>query len=287
MRVRVDDVSFERPAGLADLTSYSYKGSSPRTEFSIECEAPVGGATAAAEVLVDRRSKFEGYFAAAFSVEEEGDVQLGGAPAKFMRYSIDDKGQPISGYIAVANLGAGDWTMLAWQVGAASDQVAAIVDPMLASFGAADAPAPKPAGPGYTRREAGDWAFDVPDGHTYPRIRIYEDPDAELRHEVEVHVLDVDARDLDDRVKIYEGRGWTLVDREDVPIPNGELLRLQFEDPLGDRWFACCSAQRHEVGNPIQNRWVEVRITGPAAITARLRAVMDATLASIAVGGGR
>ncbi|MFO7564002.1 MAG: hypothetical protein R6X02_15255 [Enhygromyxa sp.] len=288
MRLRVDEIAFSGPSKMEDATNYTFAGADPREEFSVEFELPVGAATPAAEALADTRGQMADYLQSDFGVDEEGELpSLAGKPAPYMRYHFVDRGETKQGFMAVANLGSeaadGDWVKLNWLLDLPADQVRARVDPVIASFAKAGDPAPGPTPSGWVRRQAGPWEFDLPSGHSYPRSYAWLDPDAELRLQITVHPYDVDKPDLEARVAAVQDRGRALLDREDVPIIHGQLVRLRLRDGLDEEWFACRVVQSYEIGNPVRIRHVEVAADGPLAQEQRLRRMVDALLASVRV----
>jgi hypothetical protein len=290
MRVRVEEIVFSSPSPspskMEDATNYTF--ASAAEEFSVEFELPVGAATPAAEALADTRGQMADYLQSAFTVDEEGQLpSLAGKPAPYMRYHFEDRGAIKQGFMAIANLGSevadGDWVKLNWLLDVPPDAVRGRVDPVVASFAKAGDPAPVPTPSGWVRRQAGPWEFDLPSGHSIPRSYQWLDPDAELRLQITVHDVDTDKPDLEARVATAQGRGRSLLDREDVPIIFGQLVRLRLRDELDEEWFACRVVQGYESGNPVRTRFVEVAADGPLAEEQRLRRMIDALLASIAV----
>jgi hypothetical protein len=286
MRIRVDEMAFSSPSGLQDATNYTFRATGPREEFSVEFELPVGGATPADATLADTRGQMAGYLQSAFGVDAEGQLVLAGKPAPYMHYHFLDRGETKQGFMCVANLGSeladGDWVKLNWLLDMPAASVRSSVDPVLASFARASDPAPVPTPSGWTRRQAGPWAFDLPSRYTFPRSYVWVDVDAELRVQIAVHHFDVDKPDLEARVAAASSRGRSLVKREDVPIIYGQLVRLRLRDELDEEHFACRVLQGYEIGNPVRMRWVEVAADGPFAEEQRLRKLVDGLLASIA-----
>jgi hypothetical protein len=193
--------------------------------------------------------------------------------------------------MCAANLGSeaadGDWVKLNWLLDMPAASVRATVDPVLASSARASDPAPVPTPNGWTRRQAGIWAFDLSGRHTVPRSYVWLDDDAELRLQITVHLFDVEKPDLEARVAAASSRGRSLMNREDVPIIYGQLVRLRVRDEHGEEYFACRVLQGYEIGNPVRMRWVEVAADGLVAEEQRLRKLVDGLLASIAVEARR
>jgi len=287
MRFQVEDVSFTGPSGLEDCTSYSFKATQPRAELFVEFERPAGDATPASEVLADVRQQHVDYLEAQFVVDDQGQIRIAGAPADYMQYQVDDDGVAWFGLIAVANLGSaeadGDWVKLAWQHEASATDLRALVDAVAASFAKASDPPPVATPPGWTRRQADIWAFDLPADFIGPRSFIWMDVDAELRVQLTIHPYGADKPELDARVAAVESRGQTILAREDVPIIYGDLVRLHTRDDLDEEWFACRVVQAYEVGNPVRVRWIEVAADGPFTEQADLRRIIDGLLASLVV----
>lgn len=288
MRYRVDEIGFTSPSGLADATSYTFRATGPREQLEVESERPAGGATPAALALADVRKQLQDYLGAAFSVIDEGELELAGKPAKFLHYQVQDPKAAKQGFIVIANLGSevadGDWVQLSWQLEVPAAAVRGIVDPVLASFTRGPATAPAL---GSNRRQAGPWVFELPARYTGPRSFVWADDELEQRLTITVHPFDVDKPDLDAHVARIEQGGRSVELRDDVPIIFGQLVRLRLRDELGERWFACRAAQAYQIGNPVRDRWVEVAAEGRLADEVQLRKRVDDLLASIGVEGRR
>ncbi|EDM74403.1 hypothetical protein PPSIR1_17105 [Plesiocystis pacifica SIR-1] len=298
MRFRVDEIAFDSPAGLEDGTSYCFRADGPRTELTVEFELPGGGATPAAELLDDMCGQMKTHFQGDFGVDDQGELELMGQAVPYRHFHIMDGGQPKQGFTVAANIGngvhEGDYVKIGWLLDVDAGAVRGIVDPVLASWARADRPAPGPTPAGSTRRQAAIWAFDLPAQFSGPRSFTWEDVDAELRVGVTVHPLERFEQaggprepDLEAHVAELLARGRAQVEREDVPIIHGAMLRLVTKDDYDDHWWSCRARQAYEVGNPVRMRHVEVAADGPLDAQEQLRRVVDELLASISAGGRR
>ena len=284
MRYRVDEIGFTCPSGLADVTSYSFRSTSPREQLDIEFEAPAGGATPAEHAIADIRQQMVDHLGSALAIVGEGDRSIAGKPGKALHFEFDDHGAPSQGFIVIANLGSdaseGDWVQLSWQFKGSAAALRGLVDPVLASFraGAATAPAI-----GSNLRQAGPWVFELPSRYAGPRSFVWTDDEAEQRVSITIHPFDVDKPDVAKAIAKLEARGRSVTARDDVPIIYGQLVRLRLQDAAGEQFFVSRAQQAYQIGNPVRVRWVEVAVEGLLADEAALRKRIDDLLASIKV----
>jgi hypothetical protein len=290
MRLRVDQISFESPVGLEDSTTYNFQATDPRELFEVRFEFPAGGGTPGDGVITKLHAQLDNFPVPGFAIEQPSDREVAGVPGKSLRFTFDERGKPMHGVIVVANLGNGthskDWVKLSWRLGLPLAEVGARVDTVLASLAPADQPAPAPPAAGWVRRQAGAWAFDIPASLSYPRVRRWQDFDARLSISITITELDAEQPVIDEPLVAASDRGEIVVEREDLPIPEGTLMRVHLrDDELGTEQLVCRSVQRHEfsgpAGSPPRACYVQVDAAGPWAAEARLRALVDDLLASV------
>lgn len=288
MRLRVDDISFDSPSGLADHSDYNFRARDPRVELGLELELPAGTGTPSDEVITELHGQLDGFPVPAMSVDPPVDRELAGVPGKALRYRFEeDDGTSVHGYMVVANLGSelgdDDWIKLGWQLELPRDQVDAHIDAVLASFARADQPPPGLPQAGWVRRRAGLWALDLPEHLCYPRTHRFGDLDEEIDVSLTVHALGDPAPPLDDPLTRATRDGLTLVDREDEERDEAQIMRLHLQDDaLGEERFVCRAIQTHELGDPPSECHVQIDASGPWSAAARLRAFVDDLLASVA-----
>lgn len=291
MRVRVDRISFESPVGLEDRTMYTFHGADPLEEFEVRFEFPAGGGTPSDRVITKLHAQLDNFPVPGFAIEQPADREVAGLPGKSLHYVFDQAGKPMHGVIVVANLGSetapNDWVKFSWKLGSPRAEVDARVDAVLASLARADQPAPAPPAAGWVRREAGVWAFDVPASLSYPRVYRWQDLDARLSFSITITELDAEQPVIDEPLVDASDRGQIVVEREDLPITAGTLMRVHLrDDDLGAELFVCRAVQQHEfsdgsAGSPARKCYVQVDATGPWAAEARLRALVDDLLLSV------
>lgn len=290
MRLRVDDISFESPVGLEDCTTYNFRGADPLEELAVRLEFPAGGGTPSDAVITKVHAQLDNFPVSGFAIEQPVDRQVAGVPGKSLHYEFDEKGERMHGVVVVANLGsethANDWINFRWMLGTPRAQLDARIDTALASLARVDQGAPAPTPAGWVRRHAGVWAFDVPASLSYPRIYSWQDLDARLTITITITKLDADPPVIDEPLLDASDRGQIVVDREDLPINDGALMRVHLrDDELDADHFVCRSVQRFEfaglAGTPARACHVKVDATGPFAEQARLRALVDELLASV------
>lgn len=279
MRHRVDEIGFTSPSGLADQTRYGFRSRSPREQLEVEFEAPPGGATPAGRARDEVRQQLIDGLGSAVTIVGEGDRVVLGQPAAVLHYAFEDRGKPSQGYVVIANLGSeaheGDFVQLAFQLEGDASRVPGVVDPVLASL------ARDQAGPGATWRQVGPFALELPARFAGPRSYVWADDELEQRLTITVHPFDAPAPELDAALDQL-ARARTIVARDDVPIIYGQLVRARLDD-AGVPYFACVAVQAYAIGNPVRERWVEVRAEGRGADEAQVRKRVDDLLASIAV----
>jgi hypothetical protein len=89
---------------------------------------------------------------------------------------------------------------------------------------------------------------------------------------------------IDEPLLDASDRGEIVVDREDLPIDDGALMRVHLrDDELDADHFVCRTVQRFEFAgtDPVRACHVQIDATGPWAAEARLRALVDELLASV------
>jgi hypothetical protein len=290
MRLRVDDISFESPQGLEDCTSYNFRAANPKEELAVRLEFPAGGGTPSDAVIAKVHAQLDNLPVPGFAVEQPVDRQVAGVPGKSLHYDFDEKGEPMHGVVVVANLGsethANDWINFRWMLGTPRARVDARIDTTLASLARVDQPAPAPTPAGWVRRHAGVWAFDVPASLSYPRTYSWQDLATRLAVSITVTKLDADPPVIDEPLLDASNRGEIVVDRKDLPLKDGALMRVHLrDDELGADHFVCRAVQRFEfagpAGAPARACHVKIDATGPFAEEARLRALVDELLASV------
>jgi hypothetical protein len=292
MRLRVDDISFESPRGLEDRSAYDFDAAEPKLQIELRLEFPAGGGTPSGEVIAELHQQLDGFPVPGFSIDPLDPLNpliirdVAGVPGNQLRYSFDERGQTMQGVIVVANLGseanASDWVKLSWMLAMPRAEADAHVDAVLASLAPADQPAPAASAPGWIRRRAGAWAFDVPAHASYPRVHAWCDLDAQLSIEITITELDAEPPVLDEPLIDAADKGLIVVDREDIPLANGQLMRVRLrDDELGDERLVCRAVERHGFGDPVRTCYVQVDAAAPWAAADRLRALVDELLASV------
>ncbi|PRQ02211.1 hypothetical protein ENSA5_25460 [Enhygromyxa salina] len=294
MRLRVDDISFEVPRGLEDRSTYSFHGRDPQEELDLRLEFPAGGGTPSDEVIAKLHEQLDGFPVSAFSIDEPSDRELAGKAGKYLRYSFEQDGETVHGITVVANLGSeanpDDWVKLSFTLGLPRADADARVEAVLASLAPAEQPAPAAPAAGWVRRRAGAWAFDVPARLSYPRTHTWRDLDARLSISITIHDLDAEQPTLDEPLVDAADKGLVVVDREDVSLSDGELMRAHLrDDELGEESLVCRSVQGFELGGSSRDPasdsartcYVQIDAGGPWSAAARVRGLVDELLASV------
>lgn len=272
----LDGIVFSPPAGLEDRTNYVHRAEGPREELQVELELPVGAATPAAEVIADQRESMEGFLDAAFGVEAEGETTLAGAPARFMRYFIVDRGERKYGKTIVGNPGAGDYVRINWKGEVDRGAVDGCVDPVVASVRAASEAEPPPAA-GLRTRQAGPWAYELAERFSDPRTRIWTDGDS-LRVQLTVPATGAAPLELDGLIAGQLDPSHTTLSRDDSALPNGVLAHLRRRGSLDREWSAYVALL--QLDGP---RQVAIVATAPWPDDPRLRQYVDTLIASVAL----
>lgn len=286
MRLCVDQISFESPAGLGDRSTYNFLGSDPREELEVRFEFPAGGGTPSEEVIAKLHRQLDGFPVPGFSLDPPGEREVAGVPGKQLRYTFSERGEPIECVTVVANLGngvhTGDWVKLSWTLAMSRAEADARVDAVLASFAAADQPPPAEPAAGWVRRRAGGWAFDLPAGLASPRTYAWADLDAQLSISITVTALDAEQPVIDEPLILAGDKGQDVVEREDLPLQDGALMRVHLrDDDLDAERLVCRSVQVHEFGDPPRKCYVQVDAAAPWSAEARLRGLVDDLIASV------
>ena len=294
MRARIDDLSFASPQGLDDRSDYRFFASEPALEFRLGFEFPAGEGTPAEVIIAELHAQLERKPAPDFALDAPSDRELAGQPGKLLRYAFTEEGRDARTHcgMVAANLGTpptnpGDYVLATWMLALPEPEADAWIDAVLASLAPADQPSPAPPQPGWIRRSAGAWAFDLPDHLAVPRARRWIDLPANLSVSIEVLEPGRDAPGFDDLLDGVADDGLTIVAREDLELSGlaldaGQLLRLRLHDPDADEELSSTRAiLTGERGDPAERRSVRIDASGPWDAAPKLRALVDALLASV------
>lgn len=286
MRLGIDEISFESPAGLEDRSTYNFVGTDPREELEVRFEFPAGGATPSDQVIAKLHTQLDGFPVAGFSIDPPSERDVAGVRGQQLRYVFEDGGETMQAVTVVANLGNGthtnDWVKFSWTFALPAAEADKRVDAVLASLAGAEQPAPAPLADGWVRRRAGAWALDLPAGLSFPRTHSWADVDARLSISITVTELDAEPPVLDEPLVHAADRGEDVVDRSDLPLQDGELMCVHLrDDELDAERLVCRSVQVHEFGDPARKCYVLVDAAAPWSAEARLRALVDDLLASV------
>ncbi|NVB39712.1 hypothetical protein G6O69_17850 [Pseudenhygromyxa sp. WMMC2535] len=289
MRFRLEEVTFELPVELGEPVAQHYRDDA---EHTLAVERGDDGEPA--KVVAELRARLLQVMPDADLGEAE-DAALAGRAGQ--RYSFALPAQAQAGAQLLVALdperyGAGAILRVGWfGPGTRADADAAIDELIAAAVEATGREGSAPAG---TRR----WwmaglSYLLPERyHCAPKLE-HRGLGGRALLEVIVHPLDGPRVELE--AEAEQGRdlrgGESELARELVPIIHGEWLRLRAgQDPNAaaeDQRVISRSVQRYEVGNPIQIRQLEVRLSGPGDLGQSLREIHERLLASVIVEGAR